>query len=251
MVPAPFTVAAKRRDTADTWTLDARAARRRRPRRSRPGSSRCSRPAGPARCRSRSAATRRRAATLVHTVRAVGLATAGDLRRRARARCSRVRGPFGRAWPRRRRSRAPTSSSSPAASGSRRCGRRSLHLLAHRERYGRLALLYGGRAPDQLLYEPELAVVAGARPGGGGHGRQRRARVARPRRRRHAARRPREPIDGARTVALRLRPRGDDALRRGRAARSAASRRRGSTPRWSATCSAASATAATASSGRR
>src|SRR5581483_5607101 len=29
--------------------------------------------------------------------------------------------------------------------------------LDARERYGRLALLYGGRAPDQLLYERQLA----------------------------------------------------------------------------------------------
>jgi len=31
-----------------------------------------------------------------------------------------------------------------------------LSLLARRERYGRLVLLYGGRAPDQLLYTDEL-----------------------------------------------------------------------------------------------
>jgi NAD(P)H-flavin reductase len=30
------------------------------------------------------------------------------------------------------------------------------HVLAHRERYGRLAILYGGRTPDQLLYPQEL-----------------------------------------------------------------------------------------------
>ena len=36
-----------------------------------------------------------------------------------------------------------------------------LWLLARRERYGRLILLYGGRAPDQLLYPDELDEWAG------------------------------------------------------------------------------------------
>jgi NAD(P)H-flavin reductase len=38
-----------------------------------------------------------------------------------------------------------------------------LRMLEQRERYGRLVLLYGGRAPDQLLYLPEIAT---AWPGG-------------------------------------------------------------------------------------
>ncbi len=77
-----------------------------------------------------------------------------------------------------------------------------LALLARRERYGRLVLLYGGRSPDQLLYTDELegwperglevAVDRG----------QRRARVARPRRRRHAAGRAAPSSTGAARVAL-------------------------------------------------
>ena len=41
-----------------------------------------------------------------------------------------------------------------------------LWLLARRERYGRLVLLYGGRAPDQLLYTDELDAWAAAGPRG-------------------------------------------------------------------------------------
>jgi NAD(P)H-flavin reductase len=91
---------------------------------------------------------------LVHTVRAVGLAT--------RAICAAepgevfgVRGPFGRPWP------------VDAAEGADVlvvCGGIGLaplrpavlQLLARQERYGRLLLLYGGRSPDQLLYPEEL-----------------------------------------------------------------------------------------------
>jgi NAD(P)H-flavin reductase len=94
------------------------------------------------------------AARLVHTVRAVGLAT--------QAICAAepgevlgVRGPFGNAWP------------VEAAEGADVvvvCGGIGLAplrpailtLLARRERYGRVLLLYGGRSPGQLLYPEEI-----------------------------------------------------------------------------------------------
>ena len=84
---------------------------------------------------------------LVHTVRAVGARDARDLRRRAGRRARRAR-PVRPAWPVDGGRGRATSWSSPAASGSRRCGPRSCALLARRERYGRLVLLYGGRTPD-------------------------------------------------------------------------------------------------------
>jgi NAD(P)H-flavin reductase len=153
MVPAPFAVVAKRRDTTDTWTLELESeggdglgfA---------PGQftmlscggagevpiSISGDPADPSR--------------LVHTVRAVGLAT--------RAICAAepgdvlsVRGPFGNAWP------------VEAAEGADVlvvCGGIGLAplrpavlaLLARPSRYGRVLLLYGGRSPTQLLYPDEL-----------------------------------------------------------------------------------------------
>ena len=149
----PFTVVGKRRDTSDTWTLELAHEEGERTRfapgqftmLSRGGAgevpiSISGDPADPAR--------------LVHTVRAVGLAT--------RAICAAepgdvlgVRGPFGRGWP------------VQAAEGADvvvMCGGIGLAplrpailaLLARRERYGRLVLLYGGRAPGQLLYRAEL-----------------------------------------------------------------------------------------------
>jgi NAD(P)H-flavin reductase len=153
LAPVPFRVAAKRRDTSDTWTLELGgpdgAGLEFEPGQftmlSRGGSgevpiSISGDPAAPG--------------VLVHTVRAVGLAT--------RAICSAepgsalgVRGPFGNAW--------------PVAAGAGAdvvvvCGGIGLAplrpailaLLARRERYGRLILLYGGRSPSQLLFVDEL-----------------------------------------------------------------------------------------------
>jgi NAD(P)H-flavin reductase len=91
---------------------------------------------------------------LVHTVRAVGLAT--------QAICATepgevlgVRGPFGRAWP------VDVAAGADVVVVCGGIGLAPLRpailaLLAARERYGRLVLLYGGRAPDQLLYPGEL-----------------------------------------------------------------------------------------------
>ena len=114
----------------------------------------------------------------------------GDLRVRARPRARRPR-PVRRAVAGRARGR-----------GRGRRDRRRRHrlaplrpailrLLARRERYGRLVLLYGGRSPDQLLYADELEPWAERGPRGARDGRQRRAGVARPRRRRHPPDRPR------------------------------------------------------------
>jgi NAD(P)H-flavin reductase len=91
---------------------------------------------------------------LVHTIRAVGVVSAAlcDARK---GDVLGVRGPFGTAWP------------VEAAEGADVvvvCGGIGLAplrpailaLLAHRTRYGRLVLLYGGRSPSQLLYPAEL-----------------------------------------------------------------------------------------------
>ena len=48
-----------------------------------------------------------------------------------------------------------------------------LRMLARRERYGRLVLLYSGRSPEELLFTDELAAWSRARIRGAGHGRRR------------------------------------------------------------------------------
>ena len=91
---------------------------------------------------------------LIHTVRAVGLAT--------QAICDAhpgqvlgVRGPFGTSWP---VGDVCGRDVVIAAGGIGLAPLRPalLTLLADREKYGRLVLMYGGRAPDQLLYTDEL-----------------------------------------------------------------------------------------------
>ena len=153
MVPAAYAVAAKRRDTSDTWTLELEAARGR-ALAFRPGQFTMLSRGGAGEVPISISGDPEADDRLVHTVRAVGLAT--------RAICAAepgdvlgVRGPFGRPWP------------VEAAEGADVvvvCGGIGLAplrpailaLLARRERYGRLVLLYGGRSPAQLLYEPEL-----------------------------------------------------------------------------------------------
>ncbi|MHC1744489.1 MAG: FAD/NAD(P)-binding protein [Syntrophobacteraceae bacterium] len=91
---------------------------------------------------------------LTHTVRAVGSVT--------RAICAMkqgdtigVRGPFGRGWP---VIEAQGHDVVLAAGGLGMAPLRPavLHLLAHRDDYGRVALVYGARSPDDLLFRNEL-----------------------------------------------------------------------------------------------
>jgi NAD(P)H-flavin reductase len=91
---------------------------------------------------------------LVHTVREVGLATAAICASEP-GRVLAARGPFGEPWP---VEQADGADVVIAAGGIGLAPLRPaiLWLLARRERFGRLVLLYGGRAPDQLLYTDEL-----------------------------------------------------------------------------------------------
>ena len=90
----------------------------------------------------------------IHTIRAVGSVSAAlcDLRR---GDVVGVRGPFGTAWP----VEAAESADIVVLAGG--IGLAPLrpaidHVLEHRERYGEVVLLYGGRSPEELLYTAEL-----------------------------------------------------------------------------------------------
>ncbi|MGA2319172.1 MAG: FAD/NAD(P)-binding protein [Solirubrobacteraceae bacterium] len=153
MVPAPFVLRAKRRDTADTWTLELQ------PREGgrlafAPGQFTMLSAFGTGEVPISISGDPNGEGPLVHTVRAVGLAT--------RAICDArpgdvlgVRGPFGGPWP---VEDLAGSDVLIVAGGIGLAPLRPavLALLARRERYGRLVLLYGGRSPDQLLYAEEL-----------------------------------------------------------------------------------------------
>ncbi len=90
----------------------------------------------------------------MHTVRAVGLATQAICEAPVGEALG-VRGPFGRPWPVEEVEGADVV---VVAGGIGLAPLRPaiLALLARRERYGRLLLLYGGRSPEQLLYASDL-----------------------------------------------------------------------------------------------
>jgi NAD(P)H-flavin reductase len=153
MVPSPFAVVGKQRDTSDTWTLEL-ASEAAGGLRFLPGQFTMLSRGGAGEVPISISGDPAEPARLVHTVRAVGLAT--------RAICAAepgdvlgVRGPFGRAWP---------VAAAEGADVVVVCGGIGLAplrpailaLLARRERYGSLLLLYGGRSPAQLLYPGEL-----------------------------------------------------------------------------------------------
>ena len=154
MVPEPFRVVGTRQDTADTWTLGLEAVSGDPGPRFGPGQfnmvyafgvgevpiSISGDPAGPG--------------PLEHTVRSVGPVTAAICAARPGDMLG-VRGPFGSSWPLRM---AEGSDLVIVAGGIGLAPLRPavLGAIADRDRYNRIVLLYGGRAPDQLLYVDEL-----------------------------------------------------------------------------------------------
>jgi len=153
MVPASFSLIAKRRETADTWTLELQGPAGE-PLAFAPGQFTMLSAFGAGEVPISISGDPTCAGPLVHTVRSVGLAT--------KAICEAdpgellgVRGPFGRPWPVGELTGADVL---VVAGGIGLAPLRPaiLALLASRERYGRLVLLYGGRSPEQLLYAADL-----------------------------------------------------------------------------------------------
>jgi NAD(P)H-flavin reductase len=149
MVPVPYRVAHRCRETHDSWTLELEPA------------GDASLPAfGPGQFAMLYAFGKGEvpisvsALPLVHTIRAVGTVSAA-LCAAAEGDVLGVRGPFGTSWP-----VEPAEGADVVVV----CGGIGLaplrpvvhHVLAHRERYGRVVVLYGGRSPEELLYTAEL-----------------------------------------------------------------------------------------------
>lgn len=91
--------------------------------------------------------------TFVHTVRDVGKVS-GAIAKLAPGAMVGVRGPFGTAWP-----NAEGNDVVIVAGGLGLAPLRPAiyRVLAHRERYGQVAILYGTRTPAELLFATELA----------------------------------------------------------------------------------------------
>jgi NAD(P)H-flavin reductase len=92
---------------------------------------------------------------LVHTIRAVG-ATSAALCALEPGEVVGARGPFGTAWP---LAEAEGRDVVILAGGIGLAPLRPVihHLLEHRDRYGDVVVLYGGRAPAELLFTEEVA----------------------------------------------------------------------------------------------
>ena len=197
-----YRVVRRRRDTADTWTLTLEPASGDADWRTGPDSSPCSRRSASARCRSRSAATRRGPVRCVHTVRAVGSRDARDLRRAPRRACSACAGRSARPG-RSSVPRAPTSCVVAGGIGLAPLRPVLYHALRHRRRFGRVVLLYGSRTPGRPALPGRARALAAARD------RRSRARstprderLRRPRRRRHDALSPRPSFEPGSAVAM-------------------------------------------------
>jgi NAD(P)H-flavin reductase len=155
MVPRAFELVERRQETPDTWTLELEPAS---------GESLAFAPGqftmlsagGAGEVPISISGDPEQPERLVHTVRAVGLATQA-ICRAAVGQQLWVRGPFGRAWPIEELEGADVV---VAAGGLGLPPLRPalLRLLSRRERYGRLVLLYGARTPDQLVFAEQHPV---------------------------------------------------------------------------------------------
>jgi NAD(P)H-flavin reductase len=148
MVPVSYRVVRRRRETHDSWTLELEPA------------GDALEPLAPGQFAMLYAFGKGEVPISVsrlpqiHTIRAVGVVSAAlcDLRR---GDVVGVRGPFGTAWP----VEAAVGADVVVMAGG--IGLAPLRpaidsLLADRERYGRVVILYGGRSPEELLYTAEL-----------------------------------------------------------------------------------------------
>ncbi len=152
MVPSPFTVTRVRRETRDTSTLELAHAGTLFP--FRAGQFNMLYAFGIGEVPVSISGDPLREVPLIHTVRAVGAITSALCRLRPGDTVG-VRGPFGASWP---VEAAEGMDVVIVAGGVGLAPLRSViyQLQARRERYGRIALLYGARTPRDLLYGREL-----------------------------------------------------------------------------------------------
>jgi NAD(P)H-flavin reductase len=150
MVPERFRVAGRRQETADTWTLSLEPVDRGGGLEFRPGQFTMLYAFGAGEVPISISGDPSEPDRLVHTVRAVGPASAAICRTEA-GRMLGVRGPFGSHWP---VESAHGRDVVIVAGGLGLAPLRPIvpEVLNARPRFGRALLLYGGREPDQLLY---------------------------------------------------------------------------------------------------
>jgi NAD(P)H-flavin reductase len=151
MVPEFFRVRKRRKELADTWTLELEPGR---PFGFWPGQFNMLYVFGIGEVPISISGDPGIPELLVHTVRAVGKTTQAVCGLKPGAMVG-VRGPYGAPWP---LQGAEGGDVVVVAGGIGLAPLRPAlyHLIAHRDRYARVYLLYGGRSPDQLLYPAEF-----------------------------------------------------------------------------------------------
>jgi NAD(P)H-flavin reductase len=150
MVPIVARVAARRRETHDTWTLALDAGRMT----FEPGQFNMLYAFGVGEIPVSVSGDPGRSGPLVHTVRAVGAASQAVTRLKPGDALG-LRGPFGSAWP------VAESGGSDVLVVAGGLGLAPLRpaiyrLFAERERYGRVTVLYGTRSPSDIIFRREL-----------------------------------------------------------------------------------------------
>jgi NAD(P)H-flavin reductase len=154
MVPVPFRVRRRRRETSDTWTLTLEPLR---------GDGIAPAPGQFTMVYSFGigeiaiSVSGTDAELLTHTVRAVGATSAAICNSRPGAVLG-VRGPFGNSWP---LEQARGADVVVVAGGVGLAPLRTSvqRLERGRKSYGEVSVLYGGRTPGDLLYQRELAAL--------------------------------------------------------------------------------------------
>jgi NAD(P)H-flavin reductase len=153
MVPERFRVTDRRQETVDTWTLELEPVDRSEPLTFSPGQFNMIYSFGAGEVPISISGDPARPQRLVHTVRAVGAATAA-ICEAGPGEVLGVRGPFGSTWPVEPEDGADVVI---VAGGVGLAPVRPIvyEVLARREHFGRALVLYGSREPDQLLYTEE------------------------------------------------------------------------------------------------
>jgi NAD(P)H-flavin reductase len=154
MVPSPFRLQRMRKETYDTFTLELEPANGADEFPFDPGQFNMVYAFGVGEVPISISGDPTRPQTLVHTVRAVGTVTQ-TICRLKRGEVLGVRGPFGNHWP---MEEAVGSDVVIVAGGIGLAPLRPAiyYLLSNRDKYGRIALVYGARTLQDMLYVPEL-----------------------------------------------------------------------------------------------
>ncbi|MBI4384290.1 MAG: FAD/NAD(P)-binding protein [Nitrospinae bacterium] len=154
MAPSPFRVSRKARETRDTYTLELEPAGPDGPAPFSPGQFNMLYVFGKGEVPISISGDPARSESRVHTLRAVGTATSA-LAGLKKGDALGVRGPFGSHWPV-EENRGADLLIVAGGIGLAPLRPAIYQALAQREKFGKIAVLYGARSPEEILYPHEL-----------------------------------------------------------------------------------------------